>query len=291
MCFQLSIMLSHEPGVRLGEDIEELHDMRVASRRLRAAMGIFRSSFQKSVIKKFRKGLQKTGRELGKVRDLDVFLEKLVLDIDNFSEIDEIGIRPLYTHWEQKRNNAQSDLVRYLDSEKYANFLCGFKHFLDTPFYAAKETKPRGNASKTVQTELPVILIELSARVENFDFDVEQASIFRLHDLRIEAKKIRYAVEFFREILDEESEQVIKSLKIIQDHLGDLNDAQIAATLIESYLDDTRSGAPSKQDAIEDYLQFKKKQAEQLIRDFPAAWNRFIDTGFGNKVVELASNF
>ncbi|MEJ2326812.1 MAG: CHAD domain-containing protein, partial [Chromatiaceae bacterium] len=68
--------LYHEPGTRLGEDIEELHDMRVATRRMRAAFQVFGDYLDMDKMKVFLKGLRRTGRALGAVRDLDVFWEK-----------------------------------------------------------------------------------------------------------------------------------------------------------------------------------------------------------------------
>ena len=76
MLFQFNEMLSHEAGTRLGADIEELHDMRVATRRMRAAFDVFGEAFHAKVVKTHLKGLRATGRALGRVRDLDVFIEK-----------------------------------------------------------------------------------------------------------------------------------------------------------------------------------------------------------------------
>ena len=74
--FQFSQVLDHEAGTRLGEDIEELHDIRVATRRLRAAFEVFEGVFKPKALKNSPEGLRSTGRTLGQVRDLDVFMEK-----------------------------------------------------------------------------------------------------------------------------------------------------------------------------------------------------------------------
>ena len=70
-------MISHEAGTRQGEDIEELHDMRVATRRLRSAIGTFRLFYQKKYHKRFMSDLRDVGIVLGRVRDFDVFLVNL----------------------------------------------------------------------------------------------------------------------------------------------------------------------------------------------------------------------
>jgi inorganic triphosphatase YgiF len=69
-------MLAHKAGTQLGEDIEELHDMRVATRRMRAAFRLFSPYFDPKTIQPYLKGLRQIGRALGPVRDLDVFEDK-----------------------------------------------------------------------------------------------------------------------------------------------------------------------------------------------------------------------
>ena len=73
--FHFRRMLHHEPGTRLGEDIEALHDMRVATRRMRAAFRVFGEYYDPKAVRPYLKGLKRTGRALGAVRDLDVFQE------------------------------------------------------------------------------------------------------------------------------------------------------------------------------------------------------------------------
>ena len=73
---QLGVLREKEPGTRLGEDIEELHDMRVATRRLRAALALF-STVLPVRAQTFREELGWLGRVLGAVRDLDVQLDGL----------------------------------------------------------------------------------------------------------------------------------------------------------------------------------------------------------------------
>ena len=70
--YHFTAMLRHEAGTRLGEDSEALHDMRVATRRMRAAFEVFGEVFRPKVLKTHVKRLRTAGRTLGRVRDLDV---------------------------------------------------------------------------------------------------------------------------------------------------------------------------------------------------------------------------
>ncbi|HRL14208.1 MAG TPA: CHAD domain-containing protein, partial [Aggregatilineales bacterium] len=70
-------MLRREAGSILGEDSEEVHKMRVATRRMRSASRLFEPYYRGKVIRPLTDGLRRTARTLGAVRDLDVLLEDL----------------------------------------------------------------------------------------------------------------------------------------------------------------------------------------------------------------------
>ena len=76
--YHFALMLSHEEGTLLGENVEELHDMRVATRRMRTAFDIFSPAFEPKLMKRYLKGLRTIGRVLGQVRDMDVLLDNAV---------------------------------------------------------------------------------------------------------------------------------------------------------------------------------------------------------------------
>src|SRR4028119_1683211 len=73
---QFAAMRAHEPGTRLGEDSEELHDMRVATRRMRAALKLFSAALPEQA-DFYRNELKWVAGVLGEVRDLDVHIEQL----------------------------------------------------------------------------------------------------------------------------------------------------------------------------------------------------------------------
>lgn len=74
---RLAVMLSHADGVRQAEDIEALHDMRVASRRLRAALSLFCDAFPTRPFRRFDAEVKAITDALGEARDLDVMIETL----------------------------------------------------------------------------------------------------------------------------------------------------------------------------------------------------------------------
>src|SRR5512139_2183845 len=95
-------MLRHEAGTRDGEDIEDLHDMRVATRRMRAAFEVFEDAFTPKSLRTYLKGLRTAGRTLGRVRDMDVFMEKAHHYLESLPSDRRQGLDPLLRHWQEE---------------------------------------------------------------------------------------------------------------------------------------------------------------------------------------------
>jgi CHAD domain-containing protein len=282
MLFLFAEMLRHEAGTRLGEDIEALHDMRVATRRLRAAFEVFQSAFEPKALKPYLKGLRLTGRALGRVRDLDVFMEKAQHYLDALPEGERNGLDPLLADWESQRDRARAQMIEHLDGEAFQAFKWSFNQFLNTPGAGARKVDALPPKPVTVREIAPVLLYARLGEVRAFDDALPNAPIELLHALRIQFKKLRYTVEFFREVLGEETRAVINDLKAIQDHLGDLNDADVATGMLKTFLeawDQTQAGLPVSQrqnpEGIVNYLAARHAERYRLMVSFPEAWEHF----------------
>jgi len=132
--------------------------------------------------------------------------------------------------------------------------------------------------------------------VRAFDSVIENASLEQLHALRIEFKKLRYTVEFFREVLGEQSQQVISDLKTIQDHLGDLNDAQVAIKILRDFLsewDNQQSTVPIRQrlspEPVLAYLSYRYAERQRLMLTFRDTWAHFNRPEFQNRLALAVS--
>ena len=297
MRFYFAAMLSCEAGARQGEDIEQLHDMRVATRRLRAAFDIFSDYFLAGVIKPYLKDLRATGRILGQVRDLDVFMARAQDYLQTLAEAEGGGLAPLLELWEAKHQEACTVMLAHLDGVRYQAFIQQFNVFLNSP---GEGVRPIGSADhplpNTPRAVTPLLIYNRLAAVRAFEKSLEKASIVELHALRTEFKRLRYTVEFFREILGGEAEQVIEDLKVIQDHLGELHDADVACNIISNFLNTWEmhqadlpiSERPSPQ-PIAAYLAAKHAERHRLLVTFPEAWERFNRTEFRQKLALAVS--
>ncbi len=287
LLYHFAEMLAHEEGTRLGDDIEELHDMRVATRRMRAAFEVFGEAFEPKTLKVHMKGLKATGRALGRVRDLDVFMEKAQHYLDELPESERSGLDPLLHGWQEEREQARTDMNAYLGSEAYQDFKLKFNHFLQTPGEGALAVPQDQPTPYLVREIAPILIYNRLAAVRAYSSVLAHASIEQMHALRIEYKKLRYTVEYFREVLGTHAKAVINDIKKLQDHLGDLNDADVATEILRSFLDgwDTRqAGLPVSErqnpEAIFGYLAARHAERHRLMVTFQEAWAFFLRPEF-----------
>jgi CHAD domain-containing protein len=296
MRYHFAQMLKNEEGTRLGEDIEALHDMRVATRRLRAAFEVFAGAFEPGALKAHLKGLRAAGRALGQVRDLDVFMEKAQAYLATLPEEERPGMAPLMETWQEKRRTERAEMLAFLDSPEYAAFKRKFNVFIATPGAGVRQF-PKGEPVPYQVRELaPVLIYTRLASVRAFDPFLEDASIERLHALRIEFKKLRYTVEYFSEVLGKEAKGVINDLKNMQDHLGDLNDSQVAVQILRQFIDEWepgQAGLPIQErrniETIVNYMAYRHAERHHLMETFAEAWQYFNRAEFRRSLARAIS--
>ncbi len=306
--YQFDQMLPHEKGTRKGEDIEELHDIRVAVRRMRAASKVFEAYLDSEQLGPHLKGLRRTLGALGDVRDLDVFREKAEEYLETLPEDHEQDLSPLFAMLGEEREKARKTMLAYLDSEKYARFKRDFSEFLEVPGAGALPTsnKKHDALPHRVKDVLPSVIYARFADIGAYSEWVEgpYVSVERLHRLRIAAKGLRYTFEFFEDVLGDNAKIMIKEFKGLQDHLGDLHDAVVAIDLLSSYLRtgawglaENESGKKAGKQAnlegmegVETYLAYREKELRTLLDTFPCAWAKFRSKEFREKVEEAIEN-
>jgi len=285
--FHFAQMLLHEAGTLQGDDIEELHDMRVATRRMRAAFEVFGDAYKKKALKPHLKRLRATGRALGQVRDLDVFMEKARAYLGDQPEDQAAGLGPLLQAWDADREAKRVHLVSYLNGRSYAEFKREFYTFLSTPGAGAHPIPEEEPIPYRVRDVAPVLIYTRLAAADSYEAILQNATLEQLHSLRIEFKKLRYTVEFFQEVLGKQAKEVIAVLKKMQDHLGDLNDAQVATQILRDFLgqwDLHQATLPVNErqspEPIMAYLSARYAERYHLMVTFQDAWDCFTSPDF-----------
>ncbi len=132
MRFHLARMIAREAGVRSGHDLEDVHAMRVATRRQRAAWRVFGAAFRPGRTKRYRTGLRDVAARLGAVRDLDVLLEAADMYRADLPVTEQRAMEPLLADWRTHRDDARVLLIRELDSDGYARWLDDYRDFVRT---------------------------------------------------------------------------------------------------------------------------------------------------------------
>ena len=122
---QFAAFLANEAGTRLGDDIEALHDMRVASRRLRAAMSAF-AGYLPPRMHPLRDQLGWVASALGAVRDIDVQLERMPEWREGFTPEQAAAVDAVEAILRARRDAARKRMLAVLDSRRYDLFVLRF---------------------------------------------------------------------------------------------------------------------------------------------------------------------
>ncbi|MBA3425758.1 MAG: CHAD domain-containing protein [Rubrobacteraceae bacterium] len=212
------IMLACEPGVRLGEDPEELHDMRVATRRLRNALRIYADALPRRT-ERYERDLKHTADALGEVRDLDVHIAMFGDDPEDGDSRDVVNIL------ERLRTGARERMLEVLDSKRYERLVADFSGMLRLG------RSPSPPAS--ILTVAPDLVQKRYEKARKAAKKIDEfSSPEDYHRLRKRARRLRYSLEPLAGIYGEPAEKAIKRLKKLQDALGLHQDAIVAAELL-----------------------------------------------------------
>ena len=286
---QLGQMKEHEAGTRAGEDAEELHDMRVATRRMRAALEVF-EPYLSAAYRPYARSLRRVGRALGTVRDLDVFRENARAYLDSLPAERRGDLDPLLVAWRVEYDRRRGELLSVLDGDGYSHFKRAFGDFLQRPAADLQLTLsdngvPRPRRARQL---LPAMLFRQYAQAWAFDGWVNGPDVpfGRYHQLRIALKSLRYTLEFFREVLPPDAEDLINRTKQIQDHLGSMQDAVVACEILRDFLLSGTWGPASRHrpealplvvaPGVATYLSHRQAGLEALIDSFPQVWTRVV---------------
>jgi CHAD domain-containing protein len=294
--YHFAIMLSHEQGTLVGEDIEELHDMRVATRRMRSAFDVFHPAFNPKIMKHYLKGLREIGRALGQVRDLDVILGNALSYQRKLKEQNRAGLDALLASWNKMIDKKRSKLSKHLQSEAYQRFKHDFNQFLQTPVEAKDSSFPDTGTISRLRDIVPVLVYSRYAAVRAYEAILPTASVSQLHALRIEFKRFRYTLEYFKEILGDSAERAINEIKQYQDHLGELHDADVACNLVGDFLkswEENQTRSPINErvnpEPIVTYLAFLHAERYRLLITFPELWQKFSRSEFRGNLAQAIS--
>jgi CHAD domain-containing protein len=280
-------MLKSEAGSRTGTNIEDVHQMRVATRRMRSAFRLLGEYYKTKPVRPYVRQIKQLARLLGGVRDLDVLIHDLEQACDVLDETGQAEFQPVMEKLDKKRQKAREKLVAYLDSDEYSQFVTNFTAFLTSPGKSAFPVEEGETAPYQVRHVLPLLLHEHLSVVRAYENVLENADDTTLHALRIEFKRLRYATAYFKDVLGSSGGDFIDEIKAIQDHLGRINDINVAVLHLGGLIENEDVTS----EGLNTYIATLETEKADLREKFGAVWTRFnsrsVQSKFSNALLTL----
>ena len=221
------------PAVLEMRDPEGVHQVRVGLRRLRVALKAFGSAFNVETLTPLRERARELANVFAKTRDLDVFANDLLRQVEEASP-NTPGLKRLRELLNDERKTSWDESVAAIRSDEFTGFLIDLA--------AAAEARVwRGTAEpqRLVQMLEPAkalvrrALDKRLAKAKKHARQMERLSAEDRHELRIELKKLRYSAEIFASLFDrKEVVSFLKQLSELQDIFGAMNDAEMAHEIV-----------------------------------------------------------
>jgi CHAD domain-containing protein len=247
-------ILAHDAGTRLGSDPENLHQMRVATRRARAYLRAAAPLLDPEWAGDLRDELRWIGSALGPARDLDVLTERLEGEMARLGDERRV-VRGLLEGLERERRKAHAAVVAVLSEERYPRLL----DRLEAP-------DPR--LVEDAQTLAELWWAEFKRTRRAFRRLDAHAGDDELHAARIKAKRSRYAAELAAQELGVPGERFVHAAKALQDVLGEHQDAIVAEERIRAW----SKTKPQADDAVRTLLKRERARRKKARAEWPQAW-------------------
>lgn len=263
MMAQQSVKIAeHGAVICTGAEVTAVHEMRKAIRRTFTSFKLFGPYFKAGTIRKKKKGLRRIMRRLGRSRDLAVFRMKLAAYNESTAE----PLIDLEDYWQRQHEEADDTLQSYLLGDKRHSFLERYFEFTGTPGKGALPTADPWSPNK-ISHIAPILIYQRVAAVRAFGDYLDDASVAQLHRLRIQFKELRYSLQFFEPLLGDNIQEVLVSLKQSQEHLGDLNDAEVALKLLAE--------VKGLETSVATYRAYQEDERQRLVQTYLPVWQDF----------------
>lgn len=261
----LQRLVQHDPWVRVGRGPEDVHQARVAARRLRSDLRTFRSILDKQWDADLRDELRWLGAEFGAVRDIEVLRERLGRRVASLPAREALPGRQILDDLDQRHRETRADLLEAMRSERYARLL-------DRLVDAAREPRVVSDADTPAGHVLPALVAGPWKHLSDTVAALGQAPTDdALHEVRIRAKRVRYAAEAAAPVAPERARSFARAAARVQDVLGEHQDARTAGLWLRTVARE----APEPVVFAAGMLAERERRAAKAARKrFPKAWRR-----------------
>ena len=301
---QLDRVAQYTQGARQAKDIEDVHQSRVASRRMRAALVMFSPCFPKKKIKLWTKHIKAITGGLGDARDKDVqilFVQDFLKQLGEEDKRYRTGIQRLHLRLCQQRTKFQPRVIKAIDKLDHSQALGDMAGDLERMLFVLR-ARQVSVATPAVWTRTAgYIQSRLTALLACQDCLTDSARVTDHHRMRIMAKKLRYTMEICRAAYGSDLNDAIKSVKQVQTLLGDIHDCDVWAEQIDQFIDREYQrtleyfGHNRPFNFIQpglDYLKQRRlSQRQDLFAQLQQTWNQFEQQGVWSSITTLLQQY
>lgn len=296
----LKAMEGQIEGVREREDIEYIHKMRVASRRIRAALPLFKDCFPKKDYKRWLSEIRNVTRFLGQARDADV----QIIFVENYLkglgvERPSAGFIRLSAMLKGRRKDIQEDVIGGLEDLDNSRALKEMAESCGRIVGSAKDEVASPTKSTRAATDR-----HISEKLEAFlvmeDCVHKEDEIQRHHEMRISAKWLRYTMEIFSPQYEDGLKERIALVKQFQDILGEIHDCDVWIDYLPKFVDETGQGLLSEDEGkgeigvaagdLQLFLEDIKSKRRARYMDFVSLWDMTKEKGTFEELRKLTSS-
>jgi CHAD domain-containing protein len=260
----LSTLEANVDGVIADTDIEFLHDLRVATRRTRSALSQVKGVLPKDRAREFAAEFKWLGEVTGPLRDLDVFLYEMPgFHAELGGEDGSLG--PLQRLLRRNRRNELRRVRRALRSKRFHALVSHWQAFLDDKPKKKHEGK---QARRPIRDVADARIFKAYNRMIDRGAHLGDAPpAAELHRLRIDAKKLRYLLEFFFSLYPEKTiSRLVKELKQLQDILGGFNDMDVQQRWLHDFADTLIEEQSARSETVFDMSRLAQAMAARQER-------------------------
>jgi CHAD domain-containing protein len=260
LCAHLKELTGQKKGVLEAKDAERLHRMRVASRRMRTCLWLFKGLFPKKKYRTLQKQMRRLTRILGRARDLDTQL----IFLRTLPEKPE-GVRMLIAVRREQRHALQKEIAEAVTEVLHADLV-------------NRALSAVGRASRTKNDPVSLLAKRTRRRLKEFlSWDKAGSRIDtcrdtkKLHALRIAAKHLRYSLEHLEANAKGAFSPFVLEAKRVQDILGDVQNLQVWH---DSSLALRRKQPPRSVylSGLQEVIRVCLRDREKALRDFALLW-------------------
>lgn len=223
-------LLAHDPGARLGTEIESLHQMRVATRRLRAVLRAAEPVLEPEWTRSLENELSWLGAFLGQARDLDVQIAYFEKESSRLEARDRKPLAQFVTHLRTQRVRVQELVLSELNSARYFDLVRRIQQAAADPSVVDSMVTLHNLAKREFK--------KLRRAIRRLGSSPNQAA---LHQVRIKTKRARYAAELAMWAIGKPATRFMKRAVAVQDLLGSYQDSFTAEAYIRAFLKQSTS--------------------------------------------------